>query len=313
MANGAFPVPHFVSPVGTTSDWRLVIATDAACGSGLGDALPGTVDDVASQAGTDAHATRVVLDLLLAGGLVTLDETGKFSKTDLWPDEGLEAQLHQHARTIRAWSSGIAGRLRGDKNPMPGGHQRLDLWLGSMAVGAEQMAPRHAALLLSEFPSARRVLELGGGHGCYGREFARRGLDVTMVDRPDVVEIAREKWLRGERVRTVAGDFFREIPEGPFDLILCFGICHTFDGAHNRQLFSTIKPLLTDSGGLAIHTFLRNSHPSTATFAMQMLAVGRGGDTHAEADFDAWLSGAGFTSISVIRDDGPNAMLIARP
>lgn len=301
-----------MAPFGDTSDWRLVVTADAALRAGIGQALPGTVTEIAQRAGTDPHATRVVIDLLRAGGLVE-EELGVFSATSRWPDPVLTAQLYQLARSIRLWSASVDNRLRGvvPPNGAPG-HQQLDQWLASMAASAMQRAPLVADLVLQRAPRARRVLELGGGHGCYGLEFAHRGLDVVMLDRPEIIDIARDRWLRGSSVTTVAGDFFEALPEDGFDLVLCFGITHTFSGDKVAGLLSRIGSQLSEHGTVAISTFLRGVHASTAAFAMQMLAVGRGGDTHLESEYRTWLADAGLPHIEVITDGEPQVLIVAQ-
>lgn len=317
MTNPAFPVPHFISPIGQTSDWRLILMTDVAISRGLVKALPGTVAEIAKRSKSNERATRVVLDVLVSGGLLQ-NVDGVFSTSSLWPDNKLAAQIHHHARSIRAWSISIDARLDGIAETVaePGtgpARQRLDLWLTSMAIGAEIFAAEHADTILSRFPNAKRILDLGGGHGVYGREFARRGLDVVLQDRPEVLAIAKENWLRGSSVTTFAGDFFETLAGGEFDVALCFGITHTFSGEKNRNLYSRVAEQLSSEGGLVIQTFLRGQHPATPSFAVQMLVVGQGGDTHAEEDYRSWLTSAGFGDIETVpASEGPSHLVIAR-
>ncbi|MHB1130499.1 MAG: class I SAM-dependent methyltransferase [Ilumatobacteraceae bacterium] len=317
MTNPAFPVPHFVSPIGQTSDWRLILMTDVAISRGLVKALPGTAAEIAKRSESDEHATRVVLDVLVSGGLLQ-NTGGIFSTSALWPNNKLAAQIHHHARSIRAWSMNIDARLDGitEMAAEPGtgpARQQLDLWLTSMAVGAETSAAEHADTILSRFPNAKRILDLGGGHGVYGREFARRGLDVVLQDRPEVLAIAKENWLKGSSVTTFAGDFFETLASGEFDVALCFGITHTFSAEKNKNLYSRIARRLSSKGGFAIQTFLRGQHPATPSFAVQMLVVGHGGDTHAEEDYRSWLTSAGFGHIETIpASEGPSHLVIGR-
>lgn len=64
--------------------------------------------------------------------------------------------------------------------------------------------------------AARRVLDLGGGHGQYALEFARRGLETTMQDRPGVVDYARRQGrLEEAGVELFAADFFEALPPRP--------------------------------------------------------------------------------------------------
>ncbi len=97
---------------------------------------------------------------------------------------------------------------------------------------------------LRRFPRARRVLDLGGGHGEQSLEFARRGLRPTMQDRPEVVEIAERRGQLGNAgVELFAGDLFTTLPPGPFDLVICGLTTNMYDGARNRDLYRRPRPI----------------------------------------------------------------------
>ena len=180
-------------------------------------------------------------------------------------------------------------------------------------MNARSLAPAVAEAILGRFAGARNVLDLGGGHGEYALEFARRGLDVTMQDRPEVVAVAeRRGWLASEGVRLFAGDFFETLPEPAFDLVLCAGVTHTYDEERNRRLFALLRPTVAPGGALVVVTFVRHRHPIVAIFAVQMVLAAPGADTHRQEDYRRWLLEAGFTSFDVV-DIGnrPQSMLVA--
>ena len=63
---------------------------------------------------------------------------------------------------------------------------------GWLSVAAQRRAVR--AALMGEFPSAGRILELGGGTGEDARFLAERGYDMLLTDpSPAMVEVARSK------------------------------------------------------------------------------------------------------------------------
>lgn len=239
-ATGRFNL-SFLAPPGEESDWRMVLLFDAASGVGLDEALaegPASADELSSRLRLDAHAVRVVLEALATWSLVERDDDGRFHPGSSWPDRPSAASLHHHARAIRSWSVSIADRLRGigpgpagDRQPPP----KVGLWLEALAVRACQCAPRVIDACLARLPGAATVLELGGGHGEYGLELARRGLAVTMQDRPEVVEVVGDR-LRAAGIELVTGDFFETLPPGPFDLVLCAGVNHTYDAERNHEL-----------------------------------------------------------------------------
>lgn len=180
---------------------------------------------------------------------------------------------------------------------------------------ARRIAPTTVEDCLEQVPTARRVLDLGGGHGEYAAEFARRGLDVTLQDVPKMIDVVRsEGRIAATGVTLFAGDFFETLPEGPFDLVFCAGVTHTFDGDRNRMLYPRLRKLLAPEGALALITFLRGRNPVAQLFAVQMLVNANGGDTHAETEYREWLSAAGFGRVEIHDiDDRAQVLLVARP
>jgi SAM-dependent methyltransferase len=287
--------PTFLAPPGEVADWRMVVLFDAVAGAGALDALPGTADELAATLGLDAHGLRVALDALGAWGVVERDGAGSYRPGPDRPDAEVGAGLRHHARAIRRWSTSVEKRLRGAPDEIRPGMPDPELFIDALAVNARKGAAELVDVCLARFPEARSVVDLGGGHGEYSLEFARRGLRATMQDLPVMVDIVRRRGVLAEAgVELVAGSFFDAVPDGPFDLAFCTGINHTFDGEHNRDLFGRLRPVVAPAGGLALVTFFRHRHPLADVFAVQMLANGNGGDAHAEADYREWLAGAGF-------------------
>jgi SAM-dependent methyltransferase len=294
----------------------MVLLFDAAAGAGILDGLPATSGDVAARLGRDEHACRVVLDALAVWDVVEVGVDGAYAVAPTAPDQHQAAALRHHAAAIRRWSNELVDRLRGETPP--GGRAMslpLEPWLDALAVYARPLVPLVADVCLERVPGARRSLDLGGGHGELALELARRGLHVTMQDRPEVVELARQRGaLESAGVELFAGDFFERLPDERFDVVLCAGVTHTFDGPGNRRLYRSLAPIVAKGGGFAIQTFLRSHRPAASVFATQMLVAGRGGDSHGEEDYATWLRDAGFTSPEVVHLRGrPESVLFAAP
>jgi 2-polyprenyl-3-methyl-5-hydroxy-6-metoxy-1,4-benzoquinol methylase len=284
-----------MAPPGQIVDWRMVVLVDVAVGSGALAALPGTADDVAGRLGLDPHGVRVVLDALGAWGVVARDGDGRYTLGADAPDADAIASLRHHARAIRRWSTSLDKRVRGEPVEIRPGMPDPELFIDALAIGGRAAAPGLVDLCLARFPEARSVIDLGGGHGEYSLEFARRGLRVTLQDLPVMVDVVRSRGrLTQAGVELVAGSFFDGVPDGPFDIAFCTGITHTFDGDHCQTLFRNLRPVVSPAGGVAVVTFLRNRQPMADVFAVQMLANANGGDAHTEEEYRAWLGGAGF-------------------
>lgn len=292
--------PSFLGPPGSVHDWRMVLLYDAAVEAGLLAGLPSTAAALAARLDVDEHAVRVVLDALAAWDVVETAGDAGYRTGPGAPGPEAAAVLRHHARIVRTWSAQLDDRLRGvppDERPADPG--RVERMLASLTVLARETAAGTVDACLSPAPGARRALDLGGGHGEYALELARRGLHVIMQDRPEVVERARRRGLDAAGVELFAGDFFEVLPDGPFDLVLCSGVTHAYDGERNLELFRRIRPLLSPDGVLALRTLLRGTHPVAAIFAVNMLVAARGGDSHGEGDYRRWFAEAGYGDVEV--------------
>lgn len=286
----------FLSPPGEIADWRLVVLCDVAGAGGVFDELPGTAAAIARRLGLDPHGVRVVLDALAALDVVEHREDGAYGPGPGAPDDATLATIRHHARALRRWAMTVDHRMRGELGGDPIGMADPDTFHDSLAASASRAAPEVVDACLARFPDARSVLDLGGLHGEYSLEFARRGLRATMQDQPRMVEVARKRGrLEAAGVELFEGDFFESVPEGPFDLAFCSGITHTFGAEGNLALFGNVRKVVAPGGGVAVVTFLRERSPVAALFAVQMLLNENGGDTHAEAEYREWLQSAGFT------------------
>jgi len=297
----ARPDPTFLAPPGEVVDWRMVVLFDALAASGALAALPATAEEavtaegVAVTAGLDGHAVGVVLDALTAWDVVGRDASGRYALGSQAPDADTAAGLRHHARALRSWAGSIESRLRGEPVQVRPGMADPELFIDALAVNGRRSAPLVVDLCLERFPAAKTAIDLGGGHGEYALEFARRGLSVTLQDLPTMVDVvARRGHLERAGVKLFAESFFQTLPDGPFDLAFCAGVAHTFDGERNRALYRNIGRALAPGGGVAIVTFLRRRNPLAEVFAVQMLANANKGDTHAESEYREWLAGAGF-------------------
>ncbi|HVL26698.1 MAG TPA: class I SAM-dependent methyltransferase [Acidimicrobiales bacterium] len=286
----------FLTPPYEVADWRLVVLADAAAAAGVFAELPGTAPAVAHRLGLDPHGLRVVLDGLVALGALEVRDDGAYGPTDATPDGAAAATLRHHARALRRWAMTVEHRLRGELGGDPIGMADPETFHDSLAASARASAPAVVDACLARFPDAKTVLDLGGLHGEYSLEFARRGLRATMQDQPRMIQVARDRGrLEAAGVELYEGDFFETVPGGPFDLAFCSGITHTFGAEGNLALFANVRPVVAPGGGVAVVTFLRRQNPVAALFAVQMLINDNGGDTHTEAEYREWLTTAGFT------------------
>lgn len=112
-------------------------------------------------------------------------------------------------------------------------------FMAGMAAAPDERVERLVDGVLARRPDAATALDLGGGPGHMSRAFIGRGLEVTLLDRPEVVEFVDEEYglARVEELTTVGGDFLEDpLPRGPFDVILLSNILHMLSPEECRLL-----------------------------------------------------------------------------
>jgi 2-polyprenyl-3-methyl-5-hydroxy-6-metoxy-1,4-benzoquinol methylase len=148
-----------------------------------------------------------------------------------------------------------------------------------------------------------RILDVAAGHGLFGITMAQRypHAQITALDWPNVLQVAAEN----ARSRGVAdrhalrpGSAF-EIDWGDsYDLVLLTNFLHHFDESTCEQIAAKAFAALVPGGRAVTLEFIpdpdRVNPPSTAMFAMTMLATTGRGDAYTFAEYDTIFRRAGF-------------------
>lgn len=177
--------------------------------------------------------------------------------------------------------------------------KRLTLALSGRAAIC---APALASVLPLE--GVRSLLDLGGGSGIYAVALARAnpGLRVQLLDRPSVLETAREL-LQGEpgaeRVEMVPGDLFHAYPK--VDSVLLSNVLHDWDFSTNHEILSRCHEALPEGGRVFIHDVFLNDNldgplpEALYSAALFSLTEGR---AYSRAEYRGMLRAAGFVPTS---------------
>lgn len=295
-------------------DWRVVIAVDAAETNGILDALPGTATQIAERTGTDPDGVTAVLTVLGSHSMVVLGDDAGDRTDGIWsagrafPTRLERAALVQHATWIRRWANLVPKRVRDRQASSSTAPERpapaQGLALLESAVRPYVMPVVDACLDGASVPPfPRRVLDLGGGHGAYAVEFARRGCETVLQDLPDVVDALRAagvaRQLEAAGVQIIARDAFDGIGAvdngRPFDLVLCGTLTNIFSLGKVRDLLCRIRGHLAPEGQLAVATWMRDRGPVGAAFGLQMLVATPGGDAHSWPEYRALCDKTGYS------------------
>lgn len=256
---------------------------------------------LARTLGTDRRATAILLDALVSLGLLK-KQSGKYknapiSNRHLTKDAAeYQGDILRHADVLwQNWSAldevVMAGRPAG---------RAFDYH--SFIMGMHNLAVLKVKDVMKtlRFRSVRKALDLGSGPGTYALEMARKGISVTMFDRPEAIKIAKK--LAGRQkikgIRFIEGDFLADPIGVGYDLIFISQIFHAYSEEDNVHLLEKCHKALNPGGRVIIHEFYINSDltypPMSALFSINMLVNTEGGRCYSPDEMLEWLDETGF-------------------
>jgi len=302
---------------------RLLLLV-GAIRSGLIDALAegGTqsADEIARKAGADARATGIVLDALVAEGVVErvagppvryrLSPLGRAHLVDDGPDLERSGLLHE-VNKYRGWLE-LPDIIRTGR-PLARDPVRRDLRTMVSAMGERDTAVLDEIVqrCLAYAGPVHTMLDVGGAVGHVARHFSRCGVRATVLDREEVLPVAREfLGAEGADIALVAGDYTESLPAGPFDLVYFGNVYHIYGPATNARVTRETLRILAPGGTVAIQDHVRGRSPRAALFAVNMLQATEEGGVWTEADYREWLAEAGFERVEVSDLESTGAQLI---
>jgi SAM-dependent methyltransferase len=281
---GPGPVMEIWSAVG----YRMVLA---AVRLGVFEGLAGgplTAEALAKRLGTEAESTGMLLEALEALGYVRrAGAEGGYANTPMtakWMVGGkanfgagfefwginLFKLMDDLEGTIRTGRQGL--NLYEWIEDQPEASRAFQDWMVAIAAFAAEEIARLAPLP----EGARRLLDIGGGHGGYALAYLRRqpGLTATIFDSPRALEAAAvnvHEARMEERVRLQPGNFLRDELGGGYDAALLFNIVHGFADEQNEALVRRAAGTLAPGGVLILAEQLAGRAPTPAANAIKAL------------------------------------------
>jgi (2Fe-2S) ferredoxin/predicted O-methyltransferase YrrM len=284
--------------------------------------------DVAAKVRTDARATEMLLNALVAIRLCAKHED-VFRNTPVAkryfcaasPDNARPALLHI-AHLWTSWSSLTdcvrAGTWIQREEIADRGAEWTDAFIAAMHRHATERAPQIIRAVGAA--DVRRMLDVGGGSGAYSIAFAKANpaLAAEILDLATVKPIAQrhiqEAGIAG-RVSVRAGNLRSDSLGRGYDLVFVSAICHMLSPEENRDLLGRCFAALTSGGRIVIQDFIlepdKTASKFGALFALNMLVETRAGSSYSQVEYAEWLTGAGFRDIRHVRLPGPASLMIA--
>jgi hypothetical protein len=301
----------------------LFTANDIGLFAALGGA-GATVSELAERCGVPQRRVRIVADVLATCGVLERDGD-RYRNT-------AEAEVFLSGRgpvdmkpILRYWD--IVSYRRAESSTEAVRHGRgatgsldarqQEAYQGSVAFST---APSADALPeVFDFAGKNRVLDIGGGVGTMllpllGRW---RHLSATLVDLPEVVELARRRLDAGpaaDRVATVAADVLVDpLPRG-HDVIMVAHLMHLFQPEENRALLGRLRRVAGPDTTLLMVDWWRHWEglppPAAVYGAMEFMLIS-GGDTYTPDEAGQWLDATGWRATGFRPVAGETSMIVA--
>jgi hypothetical protein len=281
------------------------------------EAAPASADELASRLRTDPRGTGALLEALVslhylrrrgeryvnaptarkwlnregAPDFVEATTFLEMAAFDLWADLEQAVRTGRPVRPFYEWLEADASRSAA-----------FQVWTRWIAGAAAPEIVRRVPLP----ESARRLIDIGGGHGRYAAAFcrARRDLSAVIFDLPTALRSAEDLLAEPDldgRIRLQLGDFLADDLGGGFDVALLINIIHGLTSDQNRSLIERVAAALNPGGTIVIVEQFAGRAPGPAVYAIQRLLdlnyhLALGGRTYRFADASGWLTDAGFTA-----------------
>jgi ubiquinone/menaquinone biosynthesis C-methylase UbiE len=296
----------------------LLTAIELDIFSAVGDGA--TANEVAGRVGSDARATAMLLNAVVALGALrrsgeryeNLDDIARYL-TRGSPDYVQPALMHW-VNLWKTWSTLTEAVRVGTTVITPGIEGQDEAWTNAF-ISAMHMNAGIAARQVAEAVSGegvRSMLDVGGGSGAYSIAFAHAnpGMNATVFDLAHVVPTTQQHIAEAglqDRVRAVVGDLNTDEFGGPYDLILVSSICHMLDEPANIDLLKRCFRATGPGGRIVVRDFIlnedRTSPPRAALFALNMLVGTRRGSTYTESEYRGWLEATGYSEVARLGSD----------
>ncbi len=133
-------------------------------------------------------------------------------------------------------------------------------WIARVSLLGRLQTTVGQVTALPEFFQAKKLIDLGGGHGLFGIAFAQENpnLHVKIFDKPEVIPVAEDyirQYAMADRVSTLSGDYTKDDFGKAYDII--FEACSFGGNASDIQsLLHKVSSALNENGLFIRVTFI---------------------------------------------------------
>lgn len=153
-----------------------------------------------------------------------------------------------------------------------------------------------------------------------GIELGDQQTVVTVIDLPEVVDRVTRRFVDreglSERFTFRPGDLRQlDFGESCFDVVILGHICHGEGAEGTQKLIERAYRALRGGGQILIAEFVpdddRRGPLMPLLFALHLLVLTDNGDTFTLAEYQRWLSTAGFADVRTVPAPAPSPLIIA--
>jgi acetylserotonin N-methyltransferase len=307
----------------------IVVADDMGVFTALHQ-TPAAATELASRLEFDQRATSVLLRLLASLDLLVPREQ-RYHLTDharvylvksspfYWGHMmrvGIN-EWQQSTLTAALKKKDSANATGPEGTPLPSGTGRsVDGWAQgdivsdraegiAAAMHSHSLLPAISTARNCDFTGVRRILDVGGGSGCFMIAIAQAHPEIgcTVLELPSMCAVAQRYIDEGGvsgRVDTRAVDMFRQPWPAGYDAVFFSNIWHDWNVRTCRWLAERTFEVLPRGGRIMLHEMLvddaGNGPATPAGFSMLMLLVTQG-QQFSFGELKTLLEGVGFTGI----------------
>jgi acetylserotonin N-methyltransferase len=312
-----------------TYQGAIVVADDMGLFTALGE-RPSKITELAGRLGFDERATGVLVRLLASLGLV-VSRLGQFQLTDharlylvksspfYWGHMMHVGVNEWHVATLTAAlkkkdSANAAGPQGTPEST--GAGRSVDGWAAGNISPAEardiaarmhshSLVPAIGAARNYDFTGISRILDVGGGSGCFMIAIAQAHpqLHNTILELPAMCEVAQTYINAGgvvDRVDTMAVDMFRQPWPRGYDAVFFSNVWHDWNFRTCTWLAERAFEILPGGGRIMLHEMLLDDDgagpATTASFSTLMLLATQG-QQFTFAEIATILENVGFSGV----------------
>jgi len=265
-----------------------------------------TAGNLAKSVSADSRAAELLLNSLVAAGLL-VKKDGLYrnapvaSKYLVSGKTFYQGDILNHYSTLWENWSGLDTVIKTGK-PCRKSHDHESFILGMHNLALQKVREVTKNVRLS---GVKRLLDLGGGPGTYAMAFARKNIEVTLLDFPETLKIAKRLIAPtglGSKIKLLPGDFAKTCLGNDYDMVFISQILHAYNDRDCMSLLKKSSASLKPGGRIVVQEFYLDETKTNplqgAIFAINMLVNTTGGRTYSPSEISSWMKKAGFTDIT---------------